>query len=251
MIGAEYARFAGRAETVCRAIQEQYLPDGADAPLPSTESGRVLAAADKLDTLTVSFSLGHRPSGSRDPYGLRRAAIGLCRLAVEGGVTVSHELLDPDVREFVEERLESLLDAPVEFTRAARRSAATDIAGVADRARLLAALDPRRLATIHEVYVRLARLAKGARAEWAPELFEDAAERSLTDALNAARDTLTGPDLEAAVAAAEKLAPVVNEFFEEVMVMHEDEQLRNNRLGLLADVRDTVGALGDFSELPL
>ena len=96
----------------------------------------MLSAADRIDTLTVSFSLGHRPTGSRDPYGLRRAAIGLCRLAVEGGVPVSHELLAPDVREFVEERLEGLLDVPVEYTRAARRSAAPDIAGVAERARL-------------------------------------------------------------------------------------------------------------------
>ena len=66
-IGAEYARLAGRAEEVCRAIAEQYLPDGADAPLPETEAGRLLSAADKIDTLTVSFSLGHRPTGSRDP----------------------------------------------------------------------------------------------------------------------------------------------------------------------------------------
>ena len=87
-IGAEYARLAGYPEAVCAAIEEQYLPDAADAPLPETEAGRVLAAADKIDTLTVSFSLGHRPTGSRDPYGLRRAAIGLCRLAVEGGLTV-------------------------------------------------------------------------------------------------------------------------------------------------------------------
>ena len=84
---------AGYADDVCVAIAEHYLPDGADAPLPSTTAGRVLSAADRIDTLTVSFSLGHRPTGSRDPYGLRRAAIGLCRLAVEGGVSVSHELL--------------------------------------------------------------------------------------------------------------------------------------------------------------
>ncbi len=250
-IGSEYARLAGQPEDVCRAIEEHYLPDGADVPLPETKAGRVLSAADKLDTLTVAFSLGHRPTGSRDPYGLRRAAIGLCRLAVEGGIAVSHELLDADVREFVEERLEGVLDVPVEFTRAARRSAAQDIAGVADRARLLAALDPERLAQIHEVYVRSARLAKGASAEWVPESLEDPAEQALADELNAARDTLTGENLGAAVAEAERLAPIVHNFFEEVMVMHENEELRNNRLGLLADVRDTVGALGDFSEIPV
>ena len=75
-IGAEYARLAGYPEAVSAAIDEQYLPDGQDAPLPGTEGGKVLSAADKIDTLHVSFGLGHKPTGSRDPYGLRRAAIG-------------------------------------------------------------------------------------------------------------------------------------------------------------------------------
>jgi glycyl-tRNA synthetase beta chain len=130
-IGAEYARLAGYPEAVSAAIDEQYLPDSAGGPLPQTEAGKVLAAADKLDTLSVSFSLGHRPTGSRDPYGLRRAAIGLCRLALEGGLTIPRELMPEDVREFVEERLEGLIDVPVEYVRAARASAAADLAGVA------------------------------------------------------------------------------------------------------------------------
>lgn len=252
VIGAEYARLAGLPEVVCLAIAEQYLPDGADAPLPSTEAGRLLSAADKIDTLAVSFSLGHRPTGSRDPYGLRRAAIGLCRLAVEGGVTVSHELLDPEVREFVEERLEGYLDVPVEFVRAARRSAADTVGGVATRARVLFALEPDRLAAIHEVYVRSARLAKDAAGGWDYSTLEDDAEKALAEALDAARPTLTGQDLDAAVAEAERLAPVVHRFFEEVLVMHENEELRENRLALLIDVRDMVGAaLGDLSEIPL
>lgn len=251
VIGAEYARLAGQPKDVCRGIEEHYLPNGADAPLPSTEAGRLLSAADRIDTLTVAFALGHRPTGSRDPYGLRRAAIGLCRLAIEGGVTVPHELLAPDVRDFVEERLEGLLDVSVEFTRAARRSAAADIGGVADRAGLIAALEPERLAVIHEVYVRAARLAKGAAAAWENAKLEDDAEKALAKALDVARPALTGQDLDAAVIEAERLAPVVNQFFEEVLVMHENEELRGNRLGLLADVRDTVGALGDFSEIPV
>lgn len=250
-IGSEYARLAGRAEEVCRAIAEQYLPAGAAAPLPETEAGRILSAADKLDTLMVSFSLGHRPTGSRDPYGLRRAAIGLCRLAVEGDVTVTHELLPPDVREFVEERLEGLLDVPVEMTRAARRSAAPDIAGVAERARFLAGVGPETLARVHEVYDRSARLAKDTSPEWSSERLEDDAERSLASALDAARPALTGQDLGVAMAAADELAPAVNRFFEEVLVMHEDPKLQENRLGLLADVRDSVGAIADFSELSL
>ena len=78
----------GVPEAVAAAIEEQYLPDASGGPLPATAAGRVLAAADKIDNLTVAFALGERPTGSRDPFGLRRAAIGLCRLAVEGGLEI-------------------------------------------------------------------------------------------------------------------------------------------------------------------
>lgn len=251
-IGAEYARLAGYPEEVCRAVAEQYLPDGADAPLPSTPAGRLLAAADKIDTLTVSFSLGHRPSGSRDPYGLRRAAIGLCRLAVEGGMVVPRSLLSEEVREFVEERLEGLLDVPVELVRAARRSAAPHLGAVAELAQALGRLERERLAAIHEVYTRAHRIAAGARpGPWRRELLAEEAERELARALDEARPALRNADLEAAFAAAAGLAPVVDRFFQEVLVMTDDEALRENRLRLLLDLRDAVGALGDFSQIPL
>ena len=136
-IGAEYARLAGAPEAVCIAIDEHYLPDGAEAPLPSTEAGRLVAAADKLDTLRTAFGLGHKPTGSRDPYALRRAAIGLVRLAIEGDVALP--LGDPDVRGFVEERLEGMLGVPVEVVRAARGAGREDLREVAALARFLTA----------------------------------------------------------------------------------------------------------------
>src|SRR5205823_14538692 len=71
-IGAEYARLAGYPEAVCAAIAEQYLPEAAGGPLPQTDGGRILSAADKIDNLNVAFRLGRRPTGSRDPLGLRR-----------------------------------------------------------------------------------------------------------------------------------------------------------------------------------
>src|SRR5262249_48120199 len=83
-IGGGCARVARFPGAVCAGIEEHYLPDASGGPLPSTEAGKTLAAADKVDTLTVAFALGQKPSGSRDPYALRRAAIGLCRLALEG-----------------------------------------------------------------------------------------------------------------------------------------------------------------------
>ena len=248
VIGAEYARLAGYPDDVCIAIAEHYLPDAADAPLPSTRAGRVLSAADRIDTLTVSFSLGHRPTGSRDPYGLRRAAIGLCRLAVEGGVPVSHELLAPDVREFVEERLEGLLDVPVEFVRAALQSEQPDIGAVAAQAQFLAVHD---LAAVHEVYTRAARIV-GDAADDEPvddSLLKEPAEQQLAEAVRAQPQAGTSNDrlLDWAVA----LAPVVAQFFDDVLVMDPDERVKANRLRLLRDVRRAVGRLGDLSQIPL
>jgi len=251
-IGAEYARLAGYPEAVCSAIGEQYLPDAAGGPLPQTEAGKVLAATDKLDTLDVSFSLGNRPTGSRDPYGLRRAAIGLCRLAVEGGLTIPRDLLADDVREFVEERLEGLVDVPVEYVRAARASTAPDLAGVAQLAETLyAERETPEFDGVYTAYDRANRLAGRAAEEAAAEvdrsLLREDAERALAEALTAV--SIHG-DVRKALASGATLAPFVERFFDEVLVMDEDETVRANRLRLLLDVRDTLGRLGDFSQIP-
>jgi glycyl-tRNA synthetase beta chain len=255
-IGAEYARLAGYPEAVCAAIDEQYLPDSAGGALPQTEAGKVLAAADKLDTLVVSFSLGHRPSGSRDPYGLRRAAIGLCRTAIEGGLTVPRALMPEEVRDFVEERLEGLVDVPVEYVRAARPSAAADLGRVAQLAETLhAERDSPALDGVYTAYERANRLAGRAAAEASPELdpslLREDAERALADGLAAASVAVTADgDARAGLEAGASLAPLVERFFEDVLVMDEDRAVRANRLRLLLDVRDTLGRLGDFSQLP-
>jgi glycyl-tRNA synthetase beta chain len=275
-IGAEYARLAGYPEAVCAAIDEHYLPDAADASLPRTEAGRVLAAADKIDNLTVAFALGDRPTGSRDPYGLRRAAIGLCRLALEGGLEIDlRALIDQDLRllreqgaelredasdvvDFVLERLEGLLDAPVEFVRAARRGSASELGAVARLAQTLAASAASDL--FERAYVaydranRLAGRADGAAPSLDPKLATDEAELALIEALASTSPRIEAAvearDFEQALAAAAELGPPVDRFFDEVLVMAEDSSVRANRLRLLLDVRDAVGVLGDLSQIP-
>ncbi len=275
-IGAEYARLAGFPEGVCAAIEEQYLPDSAEGTLPHTEPGRVLAAAEKVDNLTVAFALGQRATGSRDPHGLRRAAIGLCRLAVEGGLEIDLGGLvgrdlgllvqqqaevteDPaDVVEFVFERLEGVLDVPVEFVRAARAGGVTELGGVAALARALAAEASSE--QFDRAYVafdranRLAGKADGAAATLDPALAGDSAEKALIDVLAEAspriETAVAERDFEAAIAAAAELGPPVDRFFDEVLVMAEDPAVRANRLRLLLDVRDAVGVLGDLSQIP-
>ncbi|HXV56950.1 MAG TPA: glycine--tRNA ligase subunit beta [Gaiellaceae bacterium] len=275
-IGAEYARLAGFPEAVCAAIDEQYLPDSADGPLPQTEPGRVLAAAERIDNLTVAFALGRRPTGSRDPLGLRRAAIGLCRLAVGGGLAIDVGALvrrdlallveqgaevedDPsDAADFVLERLEGLLDVPVEFVRAARAGAVRELGAVARLAETLAAEASSE--EFDRAYVafdranRLAGKADGAAPALDPVLATDEAEVALVEALGQASPRIDAAvaerDFRAAIAAAGELGPPVDRFFDEVLVMAEDASVRANRLRLLLDVRDAVGALGDLSQIP-
>jgi glycyl-tRNA synthetase beta chain len=275
-IGAEYARLAGFPEAVCAAIDEQYLPDSADGPMPHTEPGRVLATAEKVDNLTVAFALGQRPTGSRDPHGLRRAAIGLCRIAVEGGLEIDVAALvqrdlgllvqqeaeltdDPaDVPDFVFERLEGILDVPVEFVRAARAGGVGELGAVADLARTLAAEASSE--EFEKAYVafdrsnRLAGRADGAAGALDPALATDEAEVALIEALGRASPRIEAAiaerDFRTAIAAAAELGPPVDRFFDDVLVMAEDERVRANRLRLLLDVRDAVGALGDLSQIP-
>jgi glycyl-tRNA synthetase beta chain len=253
-IGAEYARLAGYPDGVTKALEEQYLPDSSGGALPQTEPGKVLAAADKLDTLRTAFELGHRPSGSRDPYGLRRAAIGLVRLALEGGLTIERDLLPGEVGEFVEERLESLLDVPVEYVRAARASSAPDLGAVARRAQeLYRERESQAFEAVYTAYDRAHRLTSKAQDEVAGQLdrallVEDA-EKALAEALATVSIDGNG-DLKAALESGAELAPVMERFFDEVLVMTEDDAVRANRLRLLLDVRDALGALGDFSQIP-
>lgn len=275
-IGAEYARLAGFPEAVCAAIEEQYLPDSAEGALPATEPGRVLAVAEKVDNLTTAFALGRRPTGSRDPRGLRRAAIGLCRIAVEGGLAIDVGSLvqrdlgllveqqaevtgDPaDVADFVFERLEGLLDVPVEFVRAARTGGVTELGAVAELAQTLAAEASSE--EFDRAYVafdrsnRLAGKADGAAGSLDPSLATDDAEVALIDALGRASPRIEAAvaerDFPEAIAAAAELGPPVDRFFDEVLVMAPDERVRANRLRLLLDVRDAVGALGDLSQIP-
>jgi glycyl-tRNA synthetase beta chain len=251
-IGATYARLAGYDDDVVQAIDEQYLPDSAGGPLPRSRAGAILAAADKLDSLRVAFGLGKRPTGSRDPFGLRRAAIGLCRLATEGGVRIERTLLPEDVREFVEERFEGLLDVPVEFVRAARTSAVEDLGGVARLAEgLHAAERSAEFASVYEAYDRAQRLA-GKRDDAAgtvdSALFEHDTERELAGAV--AGLELDPSDVPSSLQRAATVGPIVARFFDDVMVVADDDAVRGNRLRLLLDLRDRLGRLGDFSQIP-
>ena len=253
-IGAEYARLAGYPEAVATAIEDQYLPDAAGAPLPRSEAGRLLAAADKLDNLRVTFGLGKRPTGSRDPFGLRRAAIGLCRLADEGGVTVARDLLAgrrARVRRGAARRAArragragagraALRDEPSRRRRRAR-----------PRARRARRADARLGA--HGLHARPADLGRRAPGAVDPERFEPTpSATSGSRSSGAARNRRRARGrLRHRVRSGRGARPDGRAVLRGRARDGGGRAVRANRLRLLLAVRDDVGALGDFSQIPI
>jgi glycyl-tRNA synthetase beta chain len=242
--------------------------------------------ADKVDNIVGAWVAGEKPSGSRDPYGLRRAAMGIVRVALEYGLRFSLtgvlqsavdqfelqgvEGLDDERRAtivagtaaFVRERLQVLLldeGQPFPSVEAALAAPAGDLPALAARARAFAAMAGRDFfEDAVTAYNRCAALAAkdagaGARAV-DPALFRDAAERDLAAACAAAREPLLEAlarlDLESAIATAAGLRPVVDRYFDAVLVMDDDATVRGNRLAQLAAVAGLVGQIGELSRLP-
>jgi glycyl-tRNA synthetase beta chain len=165
--------------------------------------------------------------------------------------------MEGEVGEFVEERFEGLLDSPVEYVRAARRASVRDLGGVARLAQALASLPDERFGPIHMAYTRASRLAEkeeGAAAELDPALLVDKAEIEVAQALERVDPqiaaALDSGDFGAAVEAAAELGPLLDTFFEAVLVLADDRAVRANRLRLLLNVRDTLGRLGELSQIP-
>ncbi len=286
VMGGLYAEAGGLGGAVARAVGEHYRPLSATAPLPGAVAGALLAVADKADNIAGAWVAGEKPSGSRDPYGLRRAAMGIVRIALEyslrfpltgllasavdqfelQGIESLDARRDAIVEEtaaFVRERLQVLLldeGLPFPSVEAAMGAPAADLPALAARARTFAALTGRAVfEDAVTAYNRCSALAAkdadaGSRSV-DPALFGDDAERELATAYEAARgpllDALKNLELESAVAAAAGLRPAVDRYFDAVLVMDPDAAVRANRLAQLAAVTGLIGRIGEFSRLPL
>ncbi|MFC7566383.1 glycine--tRNA ligase [Actinomadura namibiensis] len=268
----EYARRAGEPPAVADALYEMELPrSSGDAP-PSGIVGAVLSVADRLDLLAGLFAVGSAPSGGSDPFGLRRAALGLTavlrahpRLApitVEDGLAVAarHQPVEvapqtlAEAARFVARRFEqTLLDEghavavvravlPHAGSPAHAERAAADLAKLRDDARF------QRLSAALQRVLRI--LPPDAEPGYDPALFTDRAEHRLHEAYQRVRAALPGrPALPEFTEAASALAHPVDLYFDAVMVMDEDPALRANRLGLLASIRALVGGVLDWREV--
>ncbi len=281
-VGAVYARRAGFPEPVAAAIAEQYLPAAAGAAPPASTAGALVALADKLDSLATAFGLGEQPTGSRDPYGLRRAAAGVVSIVLDRGWSLELSgLLALDLAEhiaqgsdmprladevigevvsFVLDRVDAALAAdgvPTETQRAARGAGGVDPLAHAELARALHAAGPE-LAAARAGLERCRRIVVRGQAEAAPALsaglFRDAAEvdlaRALDDVEPRIAEAAARRQFADGVRAAAELAPAIDRFFADVMVMDEDPEVRANRLRLMIDVVEAMRPIGDLSALP-
>ena len=279
-MGRYYALADGEPQTVAEAIEEQYLPRFAGDRIAGSEAGQVLSIADRIDTLCGIFALGKKPSGNRDPFGLRRAALGVVRTIVEGGLELDlpgvirvsldaqpvagDSALGAPVYDYIVDRMRayclerdgvtaemfesvrvgephSLLDFD------ARLGAVAAFVGLASAASLAAA--NKRISNI------LRKSDDDVSGGPDGGLLQEPAEKALFEALQEARKTvaplLADRAYTAVLAQLAGLREPVDCFFDEVMVMADDAAVRRNRLSLLAALRDQFLNVADVSRLSI
>ena len=278
VMGREYAKLDGEAPEVALGIYEHYLPRFAGDELPTTDIGRLVGIADKLDNICATFSRGLAPTGSQDPYALRRQALGIINILLDANYHLSMykviagslyllnipaeetKKLVPQIAEFLKQRLRNLMiDQGIRYdvvdaVMAEERN--DDFADLVARAQALNSFVAAEEApALIQAATRVANLCKKIEEETAinPQLFVAPAEGELHDAAVASsKEVLAATvkyDYAAVLAEATKLVAPINKFFEDVMVMDEDVRVKNNRLALLSAVKDITHAVGDLSAI--
>jgi glycyl-tRNA synthetase beta chain len=264
LMGREYARASGEAGEVAPAIFEHYLPRFAGDVLPETGTGTVLALADKVDSLVGCFGAGLVPTGSADPYALRRQATGLVRILLEKGIHLSvSELvaaamrlygdklsvgegeLKESVSTFIRQRLQTLLveaGGRTDMVESVLDAGIDDLALVTARLEALKRFETdQRFPILVTAFKRAYNITKGGAAgEVTERLFEDKAESDLYGAYQAIlpefRPLVAAKRFGEAMDLLLGLAVPIDTFFSSVMVMVDDEALRRNRLNLLGAI---------------
>ncbi|MGB7846723.1 MAG: glycine--tRNA ligase subunit beta, partial [Candidatus Acidiferrum sp.] len=284
VVGGLYARAQGESEEVADAVYDHYRPVGLDDPIPSNLTGCAVSLADKLDSIVGCFSVGAMPTGSSDPYALRRAALGIVKIILEKKIYVplplaigaaSKALLanppkktltpqqETQVLEFLLERARFVLREKSGYAydevNAVFRAGAEDLVDVEKRLRALKAIrKSKNFEPLAVSFKRIRRILEKANlpAEVQPvnkELFEKDAEKQLYAAMRKAAGKVSEDKragrYQGALEEIAGLRKVVDQFFVDVMVMAEDEALKKNRLALLAELLREFTTIADFSEL--
>ncbi|MCA9625986.1 MAG: glycine--tRNA ligase subunit beta, partial [Myxococcales bacterium] len=276
-VGRAYALAQGVEAVVADVIRDHYCPKGASGPTAQALPSALVALADRCDTLVGCFAIGLSPTGGADPYGLRRACIGILRTLLDRELDLSlapaldraydafgevsldlsrEELLDK-LGTFFRDRLRGLLTTgddglPNDVVDAALGVAADRPLDARARARAIVSIDPETRAKVGEVFKRATNIAKDA-PDGEPTAGEEAAEKALFEAFSAVRGELTrlaaAADYVAAFGKLATLAAPLGTYFEEVLVNHEDEAIRNDRLRLMRVISETCGSLAQLELL--
>jgi glycyl-tRNA synthetase beta chain len=278
VVGGLYARREGEREEVWQAIYDQYRPASAEDESPRSPVGGVIALADRLDTLAGLFGLGLVPTGSRDPYALRRAALGVVKILLDkswhldlpvaisdalqlhGSLPRGREEVVPELAGFLSERLRFLLEKrghPADTIDAVLGADARDPSDAADRARDVDAIrkeaDFAPLAAAFKRMQNILAQAPGTAGEPDPARMTDAAEHALADDFLQARglvdDLVAQRRYKDALGIMASFGPALDRFFTEVLVMAEDPEVRANRIALLAAIRDQFVRVAKFGEI--
>jgi len=275
VMGKEYALLDGESPEVAEAIFEQYLPRFAGDVLPQTEAGKVLSIIDKVDNIVASFSRGLIPTGSQDPYALRRQTIGILNILLGSEWNISlrpifkasmellnvpaekqDELLD-QVEEFFTLRLKNIfLDREVPHHVIDLLLSNNELS-VADAEGLVNALLANRIdedVELVQAYTRMYNLVKDVEYTGVnSDLLKEDAEKALFEAASKASEVSSAAweagDYDAVVAVPATLVPAINKFFEDVMVMDKDEAIKANRLQLVRLAYSVMAIIGDISAL--
>ena len=277
IMGREYARLEGEDLRVAKAIQEHYLPTQAGGELPTDNVGAFVSIADKVDTICGCFGVGLIPTGTADPYGLRRSAIGILNIILDRGYSLSlSDLVDRavelladkltrpaaevrnDVLEFVRLRFFNMLTAqghPQDVVDAVLAASCDDPLDAQARVSALAEMKGREdFEPLAVAFKRVVNIIKGGTpGEVDPALFEASCEGDLFRALQKARGEINAQtaagDYGAALRAIATLRPPVDAFFDGVMVMAREEAVKKNRLALLTGVARLFEGIADFSRI--
>lgn len=266
LMGRRYALLQGEDGSVAAAIEDHWKPNGPSDRLPEDKVGLTVALADKLDTLTGFWAIDEKPTGSKDPYALRRAALGVVRIILERKVRLPllSVVKDPDLLSFFHDRLKVYLrdmGARHDIIDAVLTPEADDLLLVARRAEALTAFvtseDGKNLlaGTKRATQLLAAEEKKGTvvAASVSETLLKLDAEKALWAAITAASNDASAAvakeDFIAAMEALSKLRAPVDKFFEDVLVNDEDNAIRANRLALLKAIREATGTVADFSKI--
>jgi glycyl-tRNA synthetase beta chain len=263
VVGGLYARAQGEPEAVWRAIYDHYKPASMEDKLPSTPEGCLVSLADKLDTLRGCFAIGLIPSGSKDPFGLRRAAQGVVRILAEGRLPHSMARLlggSAELKEFFLDRVRyyfrDVRGFKYDEVNAVLAAGWDNLADAADRlAAIQAVRSSENFEPLAASFKRIRNILKQAAFAGGGEidaaLLEPGPEQGLYEAFQAARGLVRAGNLEyrEKLEIIARLRPAVDLFFDKVLVNAPDEAVRRNRLTLLDSLLTESSSIADFSEI--